>query len=138
MNMNTILYRAAEQIEQFPKHFDFMETNIPPDCGAPGCALGWIGHFAVKEGWEGNRAGVYGGIYHREDSYENVLPLMKLEDPTDLYDELAKLAGRDWRFDGATCAKALRMYADKHYPVNDHIPATVRQIFDPEAETVMF
>ena len=35
---------AADHIERNPADFNFMSIGIP-DCGTPGCALGWIGSF---------------------------------------------------------------------------------------------
>jgi len=33
-----------------------------------------------------------------------------------------------WKYDAKICAKALRQYADKYH--TDHIPSSVREIFD--------
>jgi hypothetical protein len=36
--------KAADHIERNPQLFDFMRSTTP-ECGTPGCVLGWVAHF---------------------------------------------------------------------------------------------
>ena len=48
MNVREAILAAADHIETYPKKFSFASVEVPSrrSCGTPGCALGWIGHFA--------------------------------------------------------------------------------------------
>ncbi len=123
MNIYDATMRAADQIEARPDLWDFMTITIPK-CGAPACALGWIGHFA--------------GVLPGKDIRE-VINLMGLPNHMEFYSRMGDLSvGLDgsvyWRNyedaeDLQRIAKLLRLYADK-YLKQDHIPESVREIFD--------
>ena len=127
MNIRTAILKAADSIERHPELFDFDSTAIP-DCGTPGCALGWI-------------------AFHLGEYAFNTMPhkwnTMKLGKALCLTDEASGInwAGLNfyrrlscivsgWKDDASLCAKALRLYADKFHPETDHIPESVRTIFE--------
>ncbi len=111
MNIRTAILKAADSIEQNPKMFWFSSISTP-DCGTPGCALGWVAYH-IGEGvlcgnsWDpwklGRRLGILEngkymagiGFYHRMDKLHG---------------------GYDWKDSAPECAKALRLYADKYHP----------------------
>lgn len=101
---------TAKLFEQRPELFDYSQTLIP-DCGAPGCALGYIGHFM------GHTGEIDGEQTVRVGS-------------GDFYNQMRSLAP-NWIFSSVICAKGLRLYAEK-YLRSDHIPAEVRSIFEQE------
>lgn len=45
MNVYNIIMAAADQIEKDPGSFKYSKPVVP-ECGTPGCAVGWIGTFA--------------------------------------------------------------------------------------------
>lgn len=50
MNVYNIIMAAADQIEKDPGSFKYSNPTVP-QCGSPGCAVGWIGSLAeVKPG----------------------------------------------------------------------------------------
>jgi hypothetical protein len=106
----TAIMKAADKIESEPFRFNFGSTDFP-DCGAPGCALGWIGHFL-------------GYTETKYDSYPNgVLTVTKdLGVPAEshydfnnlFYSRMEQLV-RGWRAEANKCAQALRLYAAKYH-----------------------
>ena len=104
MNARDAILRAAAQVEKHPKSFGFSHYCIPEPCGSPGCALGWIGHYA--------------GLPAKSWGATMLVPQAVLGLPEggahDFYDRMESLV-KGWRWDAALCAKALRMYADKYH-----------------------
>lgn len=99
------ILKAADQIETRPETFNFCETGIPHDCGSPGCALGWIGHFASTP--------VAGSVL------DVAVDFLRLGDHVDadavFYERMSRLQ-YGWRDNAHDCAKTLRLYADAHHP----------------------
>jgi len=106
--MYDAIMKAADQIETNPETFSFSATRIPgKDCGTPGCALGWIGHFS-------------GG--NRKLSFLSVPPQLGLDGydgDGDFYYRMKVLCrGGDssaWKFSASKCAETLRLYAEKYH-----------------------
>lgn len=105
MNIYNAIMKAADHIEMKPYLYDFMHTTVP-DCGTPGCMLGWIGHFA--------------GVPVGSDVLDTVAqPLLGIYYEVHMahpfYMRLRELgAGRYWT-DAAVAAAAMRLYAEKYH-----------------------
>lgn len=127
MNIRQAILKAADYIEGHPQHFLYVTNNKPnPECGTPGCMLGWIGIFLShkeddRSSWAGSVARTLGttvsefawDFVHKE-SCERGLFVHK-EAPN---------AARN-------AAALLRIYADKYHPAESRalIPESVRAIF---------
>jgi hypothetical protein len=136
MNVREAILKAANQIEREPSCWSYMKDMVP-ECGTPGCALGWIGHFAGVRGHIDNVAVLLGvervegtiqwGFYNRIQSLTGGRPLPQTHTTAD-----------DYFLTHATLpqiAEVLRLYADKYHPAPkvEHvgIPDSVRAIFEP-------
>lgn len=133
MNIRQAILKAADHIERNPSAFNFGAVRFPKpnDCGTPGCALGWIGVFA-------GLPDMYARSLDRSDSWcvlraaREVLGLPdKCHTDSVFYERMDEVAGTDWRHSAATCARALRLYADRYHPAESRslIPESVRAIF---------
>jgi hypothetical protein len=106
------ILKAADHIEQNPERYDFSSCETP-DCGTPGCMIGWIGHFAGVDyrsfrttfgfdycdiGWVIRTPEIFGG------------PV-----PQERWDFLMR-----YQFDAAAAATVMRLFADERFPA----PAT--------------
>ena len=121
MNIYDATMRAADHIEARPDLWSFSRINVP-ECGSPGCAIGWIGHFS------GVKAG---------ESIYDVYKTLGIKTGTDFYDQMSVLNGDDgnlWQCETRQVPKLLRLYADK-FLKQDHIPESVREIFDVSEAT---
>lgn len=113
LNIYDAIMKAADHIERHPKLFNFAEVWVP-DCGTPGCALGWIGHFA--------------GVKH--DGYPQALSEIHVPRALtcaswDFYARLESLTGGPrWRNDAAICARGLRLYAAQYHSDEKAKPIT--------------
>lgn len=119
--MREAILRAAEQIEKHPDTFNFYAGNIPRETSGPlgvGCALAWVGHYAGMSG------------SYDEVAREMGVPKIKVpgfvpkhlerdwETPhAQFYLHMRKLGDGMWYFSAQKCARGLRRYADKFYPV---------------------
>lgn len=101
MNIREAILMAADTLERRPDLWRWSNCYVP-DCGTPGCAMGWIGHFAGCE----VRLSVV------------AVAKKKLGLPHDgyFYDRMNDLVGQPWSSDLALCVKGLRLYADKYHP----------------------
>lgn len=119
MNIGTAILKAADSIEQNPNLFNFSSIFNPnPDCGTPGCAIGWISLWSGKA-WE-----FPGSAIHKA---------MGVNTDTCFYKRMNSLVGHGWQLEAAVCAKALRLYADKYHPVtHTGIPEKTLRIFNQE------
>ena len=124
MTVREAILKTADSIERHPRLFNFSScVTANPDCGTPGCALGWL---AFHLGVAGN-------------NFTKVCELIGLTDSLDnsnhgqFYSRMNALdAGREWKVSAALCATTLRQYADKYHPAparTDFIPSSVREIF---------
>ena len=101
MNIREAILMAADTLERHPDLWRWSNCHVPA-CDTPGCAVGWIGHFAGCE----VRLPI------------DVVAKEKLGLPHDgyFYDRMNDLVGRPWSSDLALCVKGLRLYADKYHP----------------------
>jgi len=125
MKIREAILKAADSIEQYPDLFNFSSCSVPnAECGTPGCALGWIGLHAGM------------AVYTKRDhtnrfmnSLDGVANLTTGDnDAFTFYSRMGKIGGPKWGHSAASCAATLRKYADKYH--TDHIPSSVREIFD--------
>ena len=134
MNIYNAILAAADHIERNPEEFSFGSIIIPKEpCGSPGCALGWIGHFADAARPHSRSISCVAA----NDIYdEKMRRLLRLENPLlgithgEFYARMDALAGSyDWRREAPTCARALRLYAKKyHAPARNDARALYERI----------
>lgn len=122
MNLYYAIIAAAEQIEKHPGSFKFTTSCVPKDdCGSPGCALGWVAHFAGYEGPPADHdltmmsaVGAFARDFMK-------VPLSNNERNAEMsfYGRMDRLEPGDapypWIDDAAICAKTLRLYAKKYH-----------------------
>jgi len=115
-DIRTAILQAADHIERYPDAWNFHKLRVP-DCGSPGCALGWIGYFLGME---------------PQTKIYKVLQILGLESDFQFYRRLNDSVERQWRNKPALAVKALRLYADKYHPAVT-MPDSVREIFNVDA-----
>lgn len=94
------MHKAADHIERNPGDYNFFNTFVP-ECGTPGCLLGWVGLFL------GRKSG----------SNLEALEVVGLEG-MDFYDLVDEFTGELWLVKADLAAQGLRGYAEKyHKPV---------------------
>lgn len=108
MDTRQAILKAADHIEANPDQFNYWVVGVP-DCGSPGCALGWIGYFL--------------GFSVGASFWGNVSPAMGLASE-DFYDRMTEI-DRKWESGAARCSHALRLYADKYHPLGNSTNPTV-------------
>jgi hypothetical protein len=98
------ILRAATTVERDPKLFKWSVCHIP-ECGTPGCAVGWIGaHLGIPA----------------NESLEQVARELGVLDV--FYERMSEVTQQfgwsygQWRDSAEYAATALRAYADKYYP----------------------
>jgi len=105
MEIREAILKAADWIQRYPSDFKYMENEIP-DCGMPGCAIGWIGHFL--------------GVKRRNGfDIDNVMKIMGLKYLHEFSrHRMDVLCGweSNWRNNADACAAGMRLYADKYHP----------------------
>lgn len=113
MNIYNAIMKAADHIERNPGEFRFSSIGLPKGigCGAPGCALGWIGFFAgvAHKTFDTISLVATNGVSERP----GVSPLLSIDQGT-FYKRMNELAS-GWTFDSSECAKGLRLYAAKYH-----------------------
>lgn len=137
MHIHDAILKAADQIEQHPELFDFIEVGVPR-CGSPGCALGWITFFSeptkhIKRNYTCDFDVVY---------FDGALGELGLLEPSQFYDRMDRFnllrffTGARWTRDAQLCAKSLRKYAKKYHPKPKYggIPTSVLGIFKTEVK----
>lgn len=116
MQIREAILKAADSIEKHSELFNFSSTVIP-DCGTPGCALGWIAFHRLEA---------------QHSSGMTWIPDKPVEhSDLDFYRRMDGLQS-NWKYNAVDCAKALRLYADKYHPATDHIPEDIRAIFNEQ------
>ena len=107
MNIYDAIMKAADHIENNPKSFYYYSNDIPPalDCGTPGCAVGWVGHFL------GHRGVIL--QTHKVMGLDFGGPLEGIYNFADRMDEVSD--DRRWRDSAEQCAATLRRYAEKYH-----------------------
>lgn len=116
MNIRQAILKAADHIEAHPEAFDFSDIAVP-ECGAPGCAIGWVAAFSGKEF---RRTGCGTQPHHKETiarvhDDEGVCGVVFGCGHNDFYDRM-KHFDEGWLISAKSCARALRLYADKFHP----------------------
>ena len=112
MNIRNAILKAADL-------YDFRSCDITDGCGTPSCVLGWIAHHL---GWIEDGSSFLDGVTSIIGSGS---------DQTFFYNRMDAIdKSGDWRSSPTVCAKALRLYANKYHPITDHIPPSVRSIFE--------
>jgi len=93
---------AADKIERFPGKFNFGAIWVPSDGDGCGCALGWTGYFARRNG----------------ECVEDTSRALFGVDSTAFYRRISALQQDDdcWLIRASDCAKCLRRYADTYLP----------------------
>jgi hypothetical protein len=97
MNTRQACYVAADHIESHPKQYEFTSNQVP-ECGTTGCAAGWVGYYA----------GLKDNVH---DVTKQLFGVGLLTFLTELDHEFPS-----WHSRPSIAAKALRWYADKHFP----------------------
>jgi hypothetical protein len=110
--IRSAILRAADRIELNPKLWNHDNTRIP-DCGAPGCALGWIGH----------EVGIECG-----KSIAAVHAALGLEGSWQFYNQMSEMGFIQWRRNPTHGVAALRAYADRYFPDSTTV---VSSAYDP-------
>lgn len=122
--MNTVyeaIMKAAQKVESDPGNFRFCEADVPSHCGAPGCALGWIGFYL---GMNKNATEVARAIRSpSQDIFKSA--------EAEFYLAMNNLVGHWWYVSAALAAEGLRLYAAKYHapPARIGLPDIVREIF---------
>lgn len=101
MNIYQAIMKAADHIEANPSLYDFSCSR--PECGSPGCMLGWIG--------------VYLGMPDDTINVE-VSTALGLEQWTGIfYHRVDELSGGNCQYvlDARVAAKGMRLYAEKYH-----------------------
>lgn len=102
--VRSAILRTADHIEQHPELFKFIKSTVP-ECGTPGCLLGWIGHFL----------GMTPGRCISE------LKQAMNADDTMFYKRLdLVLGGGNWCHNALMCVRGLRLYADAFHKESVH------------------
>ena len=112
-NIRDAILRTAALFETRPAAFDYYATQVPPDCGTPGCVIGHIALAAgLPTGTNVHDAALCGTLFGAG--------------PLEVYERLYGLGGY-WQGSADVAARALRAYADKYHP------AEVSKVIVPEA-----
>ena len=136
MNIREAILKAADHVQTHQDMWCYSLSEVP-ECGSPGCALGWIGHFANIKGDAEDVAVAMGlpklhdqhGVgYHQWEFYDRVQQLVGEPGFTDRHrgPTFLHLAT------AAEAAHVMRLYADVYHPAEKHhgIPSSVRAIFE--------
>lgn len=125
MNIYHAILAAADHIERYPREFQFCAVSIPkkPNCGMPGCALGWIGTFAnlppVDNESDSISRVAWNDIFPPgHPAYiECLLGISQHE----FYRHMNSFVHK-WMTNAKACARGLRLYAEHYHsaPRSDH------------------
>jgi hypothetical protein len=110
VNIRTAILKAADHIERNPKQFDYASVWQPdaPNCGTPGCALGWIASFAKYKSSNKTFGCVARDLLGLLDDYG--------DGGDDAFYKRMGGIDEDWNRNARICAATLREYADKYHP----------------------
>jgi len=116
MKIREAILKAADHIQATPEAFRYSEIAVP-ECGAPGCAIGWTAAFT---GMSFRRTGAGLFPHHKpeimrvhddEGVCEKVFGCGHIE----FYSRMSRLSSV-WTQGAAECASALRLYANRFHP----------------------
>lgn len=118
MDVRHAILSTARLFERRPEAFNFCVCRVP-ECGAPGCAIGYILAFLG-----------FGPGDALSQHCEGVLGVSDWV----FYQRMNALKGRrDWTYSAAECARCLRLYADEYFPAAPSaIPSDIRALFEVE------
>lgn len=137
MEIRQAILMAADHIERYPHEFNFMASGRPdrPNCGTPGCALGWISTFAIEKtsAFMGFSAACPALGIPENDHQEFYCRLSAAE--TNSVRTLGAWSGSpehwahktQWHRRPDVCAHVLRLYANKYHPAE--APSTLDPAF---------
>lgn len=121
MNLYYAIIAAAEQIEKHPGSFKFTTTSVPEDdCGSPGCALGWVAHFAGYEDLHADYIDGYSQVGRFARDFMKV-PVERNQRNAEMsfYGRMDRLESADapqpWIDDPVVAAQTLRKYAQMYH-----------------------
>lgn len=115
MEIRQAILKAAHQIEHDANSYDYMRST-KPECGSPGCMLGWIGVFSGSSSMLVS------------DISEEILGVSSDR----FYARIRKLnpARLCACLSASEIPAILRAYADKYHPAEkQEMPSSVRRIF---------
>lgn len=118
------ILRAADQIKSRPHLFNFGNCSIP-DCGSPGCAIGWCGAELGLEGIINEASPILVGWADTSPVPHDERWLGNQFCDQEFYDRMDSIGPANWRTNAHECARALRAYADKYWPAEQLDPAYV-------------
>jgi hypothetical protein len=132
MNIRQAVLKAADHIERNPHLYEFYRNEVP-ECGTPGCMLGWIGHFLGVKGSVGYEVCPAMGLGEGQDGFiRNGIHELAVEE-SKRTNQWANYAG-----DAKTAARLMRLWVDRHHPAESRalIPESVRRIFTMTPEQI--
>lgn len=140
--MRQALLKAAHQIETTPDSYYFDNGSYPVNHTCPSgvtCALGWVGFFAdIKETKPSSNYWLKVALHMNIINERTGKPYMnRVSAESEFYRRMDELAGSQaWQNIHTICVKALRLYADKYYPVTQHsgLPDKVTKLFVQETQ----
>lgn len=122
MNIRQAILKTADLFESQPHLFNFQRIRFP-DCGTPGCAIGYVGYFL----------GITDSTVH--PVCQQILGV----DSDVFYDRMSISAmqrGGVWTRDANECVARLRIYADKYHPA-EPAPIEINKTIELPIETAI-
>lgn len=121
MNIYNAIMRAADHIERNQDYFDFGSCGIPPDCGTPGCAIGWVNFFSSTT------SSVRVPHSRAFKPFDAGRPVINSEAALGVnsgvfYLRMSAIAAK-WQNGASICAGTLRLYAEKYHGHEKPAPA---------------
>lgn len=109
-NIRIAILKAADWIENNPHLYAFRKAEVP-ECGSPGCMVGWVGSFA------GYRAGT--NCWRVDAGCKRIIGV-NCETYSDRIAAICRennwFGGGAYTNDAHTAACAMRLYADRFHP----------------------
>jgi hypothetical protein len=132
MDIYRAILETAAHIEEFPQSYDYDSVRVPPECGTPGCLIGWINFYTHT----------HSDARHTDGGFVISADALGLRDTAIFYQRMIVLARDDdspnWTRDPAMAARLLRRYAEKYHAPAALDPAYVKlrdSLEVPAAET---
>lgn len=104
MDIRQAILKAAEQFDRAPHLFNYWKIKTP-ECGSPGCAIGWAATFREMTGYV----------------HEICQKALGVSDTT-FYNRMRDLDYVVSACNAAEMATGLRLYADKYHPAPIVLP----------------
>jgi len=121
MEIRTALLKTANLFETKPASFDINATDLP-DCGTPGCILGWVGVMLgdTNKAWWWTDS-VYDAMGINKGSSTGA-------EGDGIFYERMRVLGWAWADNAADCARTLRLYADRYHPATESYPVILKEL----------